>query len=236
MIQPGSILDQAAGQLGGKVRIAPAAPATAVRQRGTLMQVSAPIQNMSVGFSVSIDAKIRSAVPAASNHLVQAEIQWGSPKGKGQAIVDVGGGLQVALTGTSVAVYIYMSSADGAVIVGPTYDIYGTIGGGSVSEASGLTFTAQQRSVAVGAQTAWVVPSWASKVEIVSNSNPNLAIPNTFLLSLQSDAALIGARVISQLGTVNEPVGIPGGCTAILLTNTGPVNPVLYTPVFHLGL
>jgi len=236
-IQKGSILDQGPGQLGGRARMSPALT------RDTLLRLEAENKSEPTLVTLTLDYKVvrddvAGAVPNVSNHLVVAEIFWGSIKGRGSALIDVKHGVRVSLEASIIGVNaLYLQANPAAAFVGPTVDIFASVGEGSIGNSAGPLITLTGNSVAVnaGGNFTWNVPDYAYAVEIQSDAEPTIAIPNGFLVNLLANPNPAAGRLIGRLTGTNNVTTLPNGCEAINLVNAGPGNQI-YTPVFHLDL
>ena len=234
MIQPGSILDQGAGNLGGSARLSTA------DTQGTLLRLEARDSCKPCLVTLSFDHKTErgdvAPLPVNLNHLIQAEIKWASKKGDGFARVDVLHGTRVTLECSSLSVDVFMVSAIvGVALIATPMTVSASVGAGSIGKGPSLTFTTDSRLVVVGVDTTWRVPNYARAVEIQSSADPTLAIPNGFRVQVQSSDNLAGARLIGQFAAANARVTLGNGAEAIRLFNAGPLD-TMYTPVFHLTL
>lgn len=232
MLLVGGIMDQGPGQLGGKAIVGPnAGPGATEQLTGTALRLEARDKSKSQNFVLSFDAKpIRaSANPVNNNHIIHAQIIWGSPKGNGNTLIDVKHGTRVTLEGTSCSVNLFYSFTDEAGFgrIGPDYEVFCSVAGGSVGKGPQLTFTGLIIQ-AVGVPDRIDIPDYAREIEFQSTSLVGQPITFDFLT-----ANAAGARVISTRNLQFGQVTIPNGAEAIEVTNAAGGNT---TFIYHLSL
>ena len=246
----GGILDKNPAELGGRVRLEPSGatgtdenPLTGFSSR--MMAISAEDKSKTQTYVLSFDLTVEGATPAVAatypvltNMLIRARLQWGSPKGKGEAVIDVKHGTRLTLEGTSLVVDIEVVFDNSVVVAanndGPVVHVYGSVGLGSIGKGPQLTFTSQAQAINSGALFLFPIPAYAREIEIQNNGDPFAAIATTFNIDILS-SPIAGGRLITRHGNTNQRITIPNGAGGVQVTNRGPANTII-TPIYHLAL
>lgn len=154
------------------------------------------------------------------NHLIWAEIKWGSGKAKNAVVIDYKQGQRVTVDGSYVEVNgIYSSSAFPSPLLGPDVILGAQVIEGSLGiPSNGATFTSGRYAVFATTFTPSIpVPSFSNTVSIASIG----AGPFTLEMNTGDAAPVSGIPASTQTMSLSTPVGIPNGIESIRVKNGG---------------
>lgn len=161
--------------------------------------------------TVSFDVRLIDAAPALTNTRLQVLLEWGSYKGGGRAIVDLKHGSRFALECSTLAASILVAPAQPAAAVGPTVDVYASVGRMPVTRNVPATFTDASLTLVDGVPSVMLqIPQYAHSISVLSNRDPFGMPFADFRTSFFGDNA-IGSPAIAVAEGNEDPLDIPAG-------------------------